>query len=263
MTPKKKILTLAAVVVVLAAAFWYGGNAPGLQGWQISSPSQSAASSGPCSSGSSLADLESASTQPDTSSLNFPAPDQSPSQSSPETDASASAPQAPEDPKADTPPASSSSPSASLSSGDSSVPQETDPEPVSLTCTLSIRCDPVLEHMDWLDPDKAELIPADGVILAETQASFQEGETVFDLLQRLTRQEGIHMEASFTPGYNSSYVEGIDNLYEFDCGQQSGWLYRVNGSSPGYSSSQYVLSDGDQVEWLYTCDLGQDVGAAQ
>ena len=58
-------------------------------------------------------------------------------------------------------------------------------------------------------------------------------------------------------------MEGIDNLYEFDCGQQSGWLYRVNGYSPGYSSSQYVLSDGDQVEWLYTCDLGQDVGATQ
>lgn len=260
MTPKKKILVLAAVVVVLAAAFWYGGSAPGLQGWQISSPSQSAASSAPSSSGSSLADLEIASTQPDTSSPDFPAPDPTASQLSPQSDDSTSVPQSPEASKADTPPASSSSPPPS---GDSSVPQETDQEPVSLSCTLSIRCDPVLEHMDWLDPDKAELIPADGVILAETQASFQEGETVFDLLQRLTRQEGIHMEASFTPGYNSSYVEGIGNLYEFDCGQQSGWLYRVNGSSPGYSSSQYVLSDGDQVEWLYTCDLGQDVGAAQ
>lgn len=260
MTPKKKILALAAVVVVLAAAFWYGGSAPGLQGWQISTSSQSAASSAPSSSGSSAVGPASASTQPDTSSPDFTEPDPAPSQSSPETDVSASVPQAPEDPKTDTLPASSSSPPPS---GDSSAPQETDQEPVSLSCTLSIRCDSVLEHMDWLDPDKAELIPDDGVILAETQASFQEGETVFDLLQRLTRQEGIHMEASFTPGYNSSYVEGIDNLYEFDCGQQSGWLYRVNGSSPGYSSSQYVLSDGDQVEWLYTCDLGQDVGAAQ
>ena len=213
MTPKKKILTLAAVVVVLAAAFWYGGNAPGLQGWQISSPSQSAASSAPSSSSSSLADLESTSTQPDTSSPDFPAPDPTASQLSPQSDDSTSVPQAPEDPKADTPPASSSSPSASLPSGDSSVPQETDQEPVSLTCTLSIRCDSVLEHMDWLDPDKAELIPTDGVILAETQASFQEGETVFDLLQRLTRQEGIHMEASFTPGYNSSYVEGLSLIH--------------------------------------------------
>ena len=61
------------------------------------------------------------------------------------------------------------------------------------------------------------------------------------------------MEATFTPGYGSSYVEGIANLYEFDCGEQSGWLYLVNGWSPNYTSDCYLLSDGDAVTWYYTC----------
>ena len=100
------------------------------------------------------------------------------------------------------------------------------------------------------------------MILAPEEVSFEEGETVFDLLQRQTRAHGIHMEATFTPGYGSSYVEGIANLYEFDCGQQSGWVYLVNGVSPSYGSSQYLLSPGDVVEWAYTCDMGHDVGGA-
>ena len=32
--------------------------------------------------------------------------------------------------------------------------------------------------------------------------------------------------------YNSYYVEGIGNLYEFDCGSESGWMYKVNGWFP-------------------------------
>ncbi len=39
------------------------------------------------------------------------------------------------------------------------------------------------------------------------------------------------MEASFTG--DSVYVEGINNIYEFSCGEQSGWMYEVNGVYPG------------------------------
>ena len=65
-----------------------------------------------------------------------------------------------------------------------------------------------------------------------------------------------------TPIYNSAYVEGIHNLYEFDCGSGSGWMYRVNGWYPNYGCSRYQLSQGDTVEWRYTCDLGADIGGA-
>ncbi len=68
------------------------------------------------------------------------------------------------------------------------------------------------------------------------------------------------MEASWTPMYNSAYVEGIGNLYEFDCGSGSGWMYRVNWWYPNYGCSRYQLADGDYIEWRYTCDLGADVG---
>ena len=54
--------------------------------------------------------------------------------------------------------------------------------------------------------------------------------------------------------YNSYYVEGIGNLYEFDCGSESGWMYKVNGWFPNYGCSSYTLSDGDVIVWCYTCN---------
>ena len=56
------------------------------------------------------------------------------------------------------------------------------------------------------------------------------------------------------------YIEGIANLYEFDCGPLSGWMYQVNGWFPNYGCSRYQMQDGDNIAWVYTCDLGNDVG---
>ena len=130
----------------------------------------------------------------------------------------------------------------------------------SYTCTFSIECSTILNNLDMLDPEKIEMVPSNGVILAKTTVTFYEGESVFDVLQRICKEKGIHMEAEWTPIYNSAYVEGIHNLYEFDCGALSGWMYKVNGWYPNYGSSRYQLKDGDVVEWRYTCDLGNDVG---
>ena len=89
----------------------------------------------------------------------------------------------------------------------------------------------------------------------------------FDSIASLTsplaleyKKNGIHMDFSFSPVYNSRYIKGINNLYEFDCGEGSGWMYRVNGVFPNYGCSQYQVEDGDTIEWLYTCDLGVDLG---
>lgn len=128
------------------------------------------------------------------------------------------------------------------------------------TCTFSIECSTILNNFKDLDPDKRELVPSNGVILAPTKVTFYEGESVFDVLQRVCKEKGIHMESSWTPIYNSAYIEGIHNLYEFDCGELSGWMYRVNGWYPNYGCSRYQLVDGEVVEWRYTCDLGNDVG---
>lgn len=130
----------------------------------------------------------------------------------------------------------------------------------ALHCTFSIECSTILDNMDKLTEGKEELVPSDGVVLAAKEVEFYEGESVFDVLLRETRANKIHMEFVAAPIYNSKYIEDINNLYEFDCGPLSGWHYRVNGWYPNYGCSRYMLSDGDVVEWRYTCDLSRDIG---
>lgn len=130
----------------------------------------------------------------------------------------------------------------------------------SHTCTISISCATILDHMDELKKSKQDFVPSDGWILYASEVEFTPGETVYDVLYRVCRETDIHMEASYTPAYNSYYVEGINQIYEFDCGSLSGWTFSVNGWFPNYGCSKYEVSDGDVIEWQYTCDLGRDVG---
>lgn len=97
------------------------------------------------------------------------------------------------------------------------------------TCTISISCATILDNMSDLNSSKADFVPSDGWIFKPVQVSFTEGESVHDVLQRVCRENGIQMESSWTPAYNTAYVEGINQLYEFDCGDLSGWMYSVNG----------------------------------
>jgi len=131
---------------------------------------------------------------------------------------------------------------------------------IQLTCTLSVTCKTILDNMDEFNKDKLEVLPEDGIIYKTQTVTFSEGESVFDVLLRELKKNKIHMEFEMTPIYNSNYIEGIHNLYEFDCGELSGWMYKVNGWFPNYGCSRYSLKDGDVVEWSYTCDLGRDIG---
>lgn len=139
-------------------------------------------------------------------------------------------------------------------------PQEQTITPEKHTCSFSVSCASALAQKDSLPDSVKEVLPDDGVILAPLSLSFNEGESVFDILARVCREQHIHMEYTNTPIYNSAYIEGIGNLYEFDCGAGSGWMYRVNGWFPNYGSSRYAVKDGDVIEWLYTCNLGRDIG---
>lgn len=139
-------------------------------------------------------------------------------------------------------------------------PQTAPDQPVQpvQSCTLVVECSTVLGHMDELDPDKQELIPSDGVLL-QTEVVIEEGDTAYDVLERAAREANMHLESSVTPGYGSVYIEGIANLYEFDCGSLSGWIYLVNGESFSHSASQQTVQAGDEVAFRYTCDLGEDL----
>ncbi len=128
------------------------------------------------------------------------------------------------------------------------------------SCYLTISCTKILDNMGRLADGKEVLVPSDGIILPRTKVVFYEGESVYDVLKRETRNRRVHMESNFTPMYNSAYIKGIGNLYEFDCGSESGWLYCVNGWYPNYGVSRYAIQQGDDLQFHYTCDLGRDLG---
>ncbi|WP_051280777.1 DUF4430 domain-containing protein [Anaerovorax odorimutans] len=127
-------------------------------------------------------------------------------------------------------------------------------------CTFSITCKTILDNIEDLDETKLDLVPEDGIISENKKVQFSEGDSVFDVLLKQTKDNGIHMEFVSTPIFNSNYIEGINNIYEFDCGELSGWMYKVNDWFPNYGCSNYILKDGDEIEWIYTCDLGRDIG---
>lgn len=264
---KTKIIFAVLIIAVLAFSFWYGGNAPGLRGWSSSSE-------------------EGISASPSTVSVSqsepSPAPDnQSHVQSvlnneeKPATDEHTMVPVAKESELS--PITNESIPNETITNENQEKdryltdpvpegkpvpvePQEVEVSKEELTCIFSVRCDSILQHMEWLDQTKMSLVPQDGVIYAERTVVFYEGESVFDVLLREMKQNGIHMEFEHTPLYNSAYIEGIANLYEFDCGELSGWAYRVNDWFPNYGCSRYQLKNADRVEWIYTCELGADIG---
>ena len=131
----------------------------------------------------------------------------------------------------------------------------------SETIYLTIRCDTILDNWNDLDPalKYEKYVPSDGVILMRTEYVLRKGDTVYDVLDRAVRHNKIQMECIYSQNYGSVYVQGINHLYEFSCGELSGWMYSVNGWFPNYGCSKYVLNNGDRIEWVYTCDLGNDL----
>lgn len=127
-----------------------------------------------------------------------------------------------------------------------------------LYCTLMISCKTALSS-DELKDSKRNILPSDGVVYGTKKVEFQKGDSAYDILKRETKKSGIQMEATFSAGTGTQYVEGIANLYEFDCGGLSGWMYRVNGNFPSYGCSKYKVKKGDRIEFLYTCEKGDDL----
>lgn len=81
-------------------------------------------------------------------------------------------------------------------------------------------------------------------------------DTAFSILQKT----GLSYNYNYHKIYKGVYVNTIEGLSEFDGGPYSGWMYRVNGVFPNHSSSLHPIKSGDYVEWIYTRDLGKDIG---
>ena len=262
---KNKIIAGIVIALVLAFVFWYGGNAPGLRGWNPQ-PKDGIHTTKSYESAFTPSLTAQEETIVASETLDFVMTEEPQEQANLEKNPNS------EEPKQEVIEVNGMMVDASTGKDQ----YHTDPVPEGkplpmepqdamitdqqVTCTLSVRCDTILNNMAWLDPEKMECVPDDGIIFSEREVVFYEGESVFHVLLREMKRSKIHIEYENTPIYNSAYIEGINNLYEFDCGELSGWMYRVNGWFPNYGCSRYQLKPGDRIEWVYTCDLGTDVG---
>lgn len=145
--------------------------------------------------------------------------------------------------------------------GEGSAKTKKETKSKKLSCKLTISCKTALDSSELQD-SKRKVLPANGVLYGTKEVEFQKGDSVYDVLRRETKKSGIHMESVKSPGYNTQYIKGIGNLYEFDCGDLSGWMYKVNGAFPNYGCSGYTVKNGDDIQFLYSCELGDDIGGS-
>ncbi|WP_405343090.1 DUF4430 domain-containing protein [Ruminococcus sp.] len=128
-------------------------------------------------------------------------------------------------------------------------PQEAEGD---FTATLSIRCDTIKDL-----EKKNNMVPDNCIILDTTEFTASSGDTVYDVLQNAVRSYRILIDNRGSDG--AAYIAGIDGLYEFDYGDLSGWMYRVNGDFPDVGCQSYTVREGDKIEWLYTTNIGKDL----
>lgn len=125
---------------------------------------------------------------------------------------------------------------------------------------LSIDVMTILDHMDDLTKGLEKYVPEDGWILPKTKVLCYEGETVWDVLSRECKARDISIQSQNTQIYGSVYLEGINNISQFDCGALSGWMYAVDDWFPNYGCSRYVLVEGEYIQWRYSCTgMGSDL----
>ncbi len=127
---------------------------------------------------------------------------------------------------------------------------------VILTHTLSA-CTQTDNHNDQSRPYTATVTVTgydNMIVLSQTEAGFSEGETVLDVLLRVSEDNDIVVD--YTGFGDTAYVKGINNLYEFDYGGESGWVYIVSGTKemPNVSCGAYRLKDGDDISWVYVTE---------
>ncbi len=136
--------------------------------------------------------------------------------------------------------------------------QQTDKEQ-NQVCTLIIRCDTILKNTEELNPEKKSIIPESGIVFSAEGVSFNEGDSVLDILKQELQKEKIHLDFEENTATGSAYIKGIANIYSGDCGELSGWMVRVNGEDLTVGCSDYFPQNNDTIEWAYTCDMGNDL----
>jgi len=133
-------------------------------------------------------------------------------------------------------------------SGNNTGGNNSNPQPTVRRATISV-----------IDPNANVSSGQTRVFFAERSFDLEPNETAYSLLHRTN----LNIRSRGHAVWGGMYVEAINNFGEFDDGPLSGWMYRINGVLfPDRSSSLYVLQDGDRVEWIFTRNLGADIGGS-
>ena len=120
-----------------------------------------------------------------------------------------------------------------------------------ISCTLNVECKSILNNMDKLKEGHSEYVPANGYIIKGYKYTAKAGFTAYDALKKACEDNGIKLTAKSS--MYGTYVSGINNIDEFDCGSQSGWMYSINGNRPNVSASSQRVTDGDEITFEYVC----------
>ncbi|MCL2492386.1 MAG: DUF4430 domain-containing protein [Coriobacteriia bacterium] len=125
--------------------------------------------------------------------------------------------------------------STAAASGETAQPATSPPPPPPAPATITVSV--------YIDSSAAASYgwPA---CMASTSVTLAPGSSVYDALCAT----GVGV------GGSNNYVSSINGLAEFSCGPSSGWIYYVNGSSPGYGCGSYTLYGGESISWSYTLE---------
>ncbi len=123
------------------------------------------------------------------------------------------------------------------------------------TCTVIINCEKALAQSDNLSVE----LPNDGIILSIDEYEFHEGDTAFDVFRNAMEENDILFEYSDNMG-GGKMVDGINNLYNGDCGDLSGWMFIINDEMSMENSDSVTVKAGDKLVFAYSCDCGEDLG---
>lgn len=132
-------------------------------------------------------------------------------------------------------------PGHATGSGEPDVPVNPPEENENITVTVSIRTPAGM----WMDGKSVTV---------------KKGSTVYHAFIEALRDSGI-TQSGAASGYVRSMTKGGVTYGEFTHGDNSGWLYKVNGVLPNVALTQKKLADGDDILWYYTTDWKQDPDA--
>lgn len=142
----------------------------------------------------------------------------------------------------------------SLGTGNAAVkPDSKGSEPMSIVCSIAIDCSAISGNNALTSAGYPQLEPyaANPAILPKRSISVTDTNgdgrvSVEEAIKTACNTNGIQYEFK-----GSNYLRGINYLYEFNAGPNSGWMYMVDGVNPNRGCNTYYLNGGEDILWYY------------